>query len=117
MNSEGYFLVKKGKAEKAFELRTFELPLLKSNEVLIEVEAFGLNYADVMARLGLYRDAPPFPALIGYEVVGRVIEVKDDAHAKWIGKRVLAFTRFGGYAKHAITQVDACVEVGGQDVA
>ena len=117
MNSAGYFLVKKGKAEEAFELRTFELPLLKANEVLIEVEAFGLNYADVMARLGLYRDAPPFPALIGYEVVGRVIDVKDDARAKWIGKRVLAFTRFGGYAKHAITEVDACVEVGDQDVA
>ena len=117
MKSEGYFLVKKGKAEKAFEIRSFDLPELKADEVLIEVEAFGLNYADVMARLGLYRDAPPFPALIGYEVVGRVIEVKDYAHAKWIGKRVLAFTRFGGYAKHAITQVDACVEVGCQDVA
>lgn len=117
MKSQGYFLVKKGKAEDAFELKSFDLPALNSDEVLIEVEAFGLNYADVMARLGLYLDAPPFPALIGYEVVGRVIEVSNNSKSDLLGKRVLAFTRFGGYAKHAITQLDACVEVGEQDAA
>ena len=60
--SEAFHLVRKGIAEKAFELRSFNLPELKSNQVLVDVEAFGLNYADVMARLGLYREAPPMPA-------------------------------------------------------
>ena len=75
MKSEALFLIKKGAAEQAFERRTFELPKLEPNELLVESEAFGLNYADVMARNGLYREAPPMPCVVGYEVVGKVIEV------------------------------------------
>ena len=67
--TQAFHLVKKGSAESAFELRSLTLPELTNGQVLIEVEAFGLNYADVMARLGLYREAPPMPCVIGYEVV------------------------------------------------
>ena len=75
MKSEALFLIKKGAAEQAFERRTFELPKLEPNELLVESEAFGLNYADVMARNGLYREAPPMPCVVGYEVVGKVMVV------------------------------------------
>ena len=51
MQSEAHFLVQYGKAEEAFEKRTFELSELNVNEIIIEVEAFGLNYAEVMARI------------------------------------------------------------------
>lgn len=115
MKTEGYFLIKKGDADKAFELRAFELPALQSNEVMIEVEAFGLNYADVMARRGLYREAPPMPCIVGYEAVGKVIEVGADGDASLVGKRVVAFCRFGGYAKHLITNDYAVVPVGDED--
>ena len=50
MKSEAFFLVKKGPADQAFERRDFEILEPKNDEVLIEVESFGLNYADVMAR-------------------------------------------------------------------
>lgn len=112
MKTEAFGLVQKGAPEKAFQYSEITLPELKSNEVLIESEAFGLNYADVMARLGLYREAPPFPCVIGYEVVGKIIEVGESVDAGLIGKRVVAFTRFGGYAKHAITSVNAIGEIG-----
>jgi NADPH2:quinone reductase len=104
MKSEAIFLIKKGVAEQAFERRTFELPKLEPNELLVESEAFGLNYADVMARNGLYREAPPMPCVIGYELVGKVIEVGPNVDKSLIGKRVLAFCRFGGYGKHVITK-------------
>ena len=71
--TEGFFLVRKGGSKDAFEKKKFKITLPKDNEVLIEVEAFGLNYADIMARRGLYRDAPPLPCIIGYEVVGTII--------------------------------------------
>ena len=61
INSEAFFLCKTGTPEEAFELKPFEIDQPDNQEVLIEVEAFGLNYADVMARRGLYREAPPFP--------------------------------------------------------
>lgn len=111
MTTEGYFLTVNGSADKAFELRSFELDSLTSGQVTIETEAFGLNFADVVARRGLYRDAPPMPFVLGYEVVGRIIDVADGGDNSLVGKRVLAFCRFGGYAKHVITTEDACVVV------
>lgn len=104
-------LVSYGEPEKAFELREMPKPKPKAHEALIKVEGFGLNFADVMARQGLYRDAPPLPAVIGYEVVGHVEAVGDELEAKWIGKRVVAFTRFGGYAEYVAVPDLALAEI------
>ena len=112
MRSQAYFLHKTGDADKAFDLREFELNDPQAQEVVVEVEAFGLNYADVMARRGLYREAPPFPCVVGYEVVGKVVQCGPEANQDVLDKRVIAFCRFGGYAKHVITNDYAIVEVG-----
>ncbi len=112
MKTEAFLLTKKGNPEEAFQLSEVTLPALKANDVLIETEAFGLNYADVMARRGLYREAPAFPCVIGYEVVGTIIQTGSSVDTTLIGKRVVAFTRFGGYAKHVITTKDAIAEIG-----
>jgi NADPH:quinone reductase-like Zn-dependent oxidoreductase len=111
MLTSAFHLIANTTPDKAFALREIELPNLKPDEVLIEVEAFGLNYADVMARKGLYRDAPPMPCVLGYEVVGKIIEVGSNKNEEWLGKRVVAFTRFGGYAQHAITKLDALMPI------
>ena len=70
---DAIFLVKNGKSEIAFERKEMKVLEPSDDEVGVEVEAFGLNFADVMARLGLYKDCPPLPTIIGYEAV--VIEV------------------------------------------
>ena len=59
MTTEAFVLTKYGNAEDAFQLKTVDLPALKSNEVLIDSEGFGLNYADVMARRNMYKEANP----------------------------------------------------------
>jgi NADPH:quinone reductase-like Zn-dependent oxidoreductase len=110
--TEAIFLKQIGNSEKAFELRKTSLRNLEAEEVIIESEAFGLNYADVMARNGLYREAPPLPCVIGYEVVGKIIQVGSSANSHLIGKRVLGFCRFGGYSKHVITKHYAVAEIG-----
>lgn len=97
------FLVKKTNPEKAFELREIEKPKPIGTQVLIKVEAFGLNFADVMARQGLYEDAPPIPCVLGYDVVGTIEEIGEKVTNVKIGQRVLALTRFGGYAEFAVT--------------
>ncbi len=102
--TEAFHLVKKGSAESAFELRSMTLPELKDKQVLIDVQAFGLNYADVMARLGLYREAPPMPCVIGYEVVGVISQVGAGVDPELLGKRVVGFCRFGGYSRQVITE-------------
>ncbi|MFK8044307.1 MAG: zinc-binding alcohol dehydrogenase family protein [Crocinitomicaceae bacterium] len=99
------YLIQKGAANKAFEIRDTKKPIVKAkDDILIKVEAFGLNYADVMARHGNYKEAPPFPAIMGYEVVGVVEAVNSDENAFLVGKRVVGFTRFGGYAEFALSK-------------
>ncbi|MEO5674060.1 MAG: zinc-binding dehydrogenase [Chitinophagales bacterium] len=96
------YLVRHGKAQDAFEMRESVLPVPAENQVRIKVEAFGLNFADVMARKGLYRDCPPLPCVIGYDVVGIIDACGKNVTCVNNGDRVVAFTRFGGYARYAV---------------
>lgn len=112
IKSQGIFLTQFGAADKAFELRDFTIDVLGDDAVLIETEAFGINYADVMARNKLYKETPPLPALIGYEVVGKIIQIGKNIDPERLQERVIAFTRFGGYAKHAVTLASATSGIG-----
>lgn len=67
-------------------------------EVRIRVRAAGVNFSDVLARMGLYRDAPPLPAVVGYEVAGVVDAAGEDVTVVGIGERVTALIPFGGYS-------------------
>src|SRR5579872_5058174 len=69
-----------------------------ADEIRIAVRAAGVNFADIMARLGLYPDAPKPPVVVGYEVAGVVDAVGDAVSGFCKGDRVVALTRFGGYA-------------------
>lgn len=112
------YIVKFGSPEKAFEFRDITISEPKNDEVGIVVEASGINFADVVARLGDYRDCPPLPAIVGYEVVGRIDKVGSEVKDLKIGDRVLAFTRFGGYAQYvtqkynAVSKIDEDMVVG-----
>lgn len=108
---KAFYLIKNGNANDAFELRDLSLPEPKDNEVTIETEAFGLNFADVTARLGYYRACPPLPTVIGYDVVGKIIKKGSNVNALNIGQRVVALTRFGGYATHVNTDKHGVVPI------
>jgi synaptic vesicle membrane protein VAT-1 len=73
-------------------------PQPAAGEMRIRVEASGVNFADVMGRMGLYPDLPPIPVVPGYEVAGRVDTVGGGVDPGWVGHNVFALTRFGGYA-------------------
>jgi len=73
-------------------------PEPKAGEVRIRVEASGVNFADVLGRLGLYPDLPPIPVVPGYEVSGRIDAAGPGTESSWVGRDVIAMTRFGGYA-------------------
>lgn len=71
-------------------------PLLP-DQVRIQVTASGVNFADLMMRMGTYPEAPKPPFVPGYEIAGRIIEVGKDVKNFKPGDRVLGGTRFGGY--------------------
>lgn len=74
-------------------------PPPSAGQVRISVRAAGVNFADHLARVGLYPDAPKVPSVVGYEVAGIIEAVGDGVDPARIGERVLAGTRFGGYAE------------------
>ena len=104
-------LTKFGTADKAFEIKEVDKPKVNKGQVLIKTEAFGLNFADIVARQGDYQECPPLPTVIGYDVVGEVVEIGDDVSNVKIGDRVTAMTRFGGYAEYALTDHRACAKI------
>jgi len=105
------YLTQQGPASSSFEVREVADPPVAAGEVRIVVEAFGLNFADVMARLGLYPSAPALPCVLGYDVVGRIEAVGAGVEEARIGQRVTALTRFGGYAEVAVTDAHGAVEI------
>jgi len=81
-----------------FELREAADPVPGEGQVRIRVRAAGINFADILARIGLYPDAPEPPVVVGYEVSGVVDAVGQGVTTPQEGDRVVALTRFGGYA-------------------
>jgi NADPH:quinone reductase-like Zn-dependent oxidoreductase len=77
-------------------------PTLGPGEVRIEVAAAGVNFADVMARIGVYPDAPKPPCVVGYEVAGTILELGEDVKGLSHGQRVMGSTMFGGYASQVV---------------
>jgi NADPH:quinone reductase-like Zn-dependent oxidoreductase len=74
-------------------------PPVGAGEVRIAVRAAGINFADLLARSGVYPDAPAAPCVVGYEVAGEVESVGEGVEGVAEGDRVIAPTRFRGYAE------------------
>lgn len=93
---------------EVLEVRELPDPEPQAGQVRIRIEAAGVNFSDVLTRLGLYPGARRPPAPIGYEVAGTVDAVGEGADPAWLGRPVGAIARSGGYADMAcvpVTQV------------
>jgi NADPH:quinone reductase-like Zn-dependent oxidoreductase len=88
---------------RRLEIKKFSKPMPRSNEVLVEVSAAGINFADIFIRLGLYKSAKEFvgwPITPGFEFSGKVLKCGQDVTDLNEGDRVFGLTRFGAYATH-----------------
>jgi NADPH:quinone reductase-like Zn-dependent oxidoreductase len=104
-------LTKTGAADMAFEFKEMPMPALGDDDVLIKVAFSGLNFADVMARKGMYRDAPPLPSVLGYDVSGTVEATGKNVTNVATGDAVVGFTRFAGYAQYAVCNTMAVEKI------
>jgi synaptic vesicle membrane protein VAT-1 len=73
-------------------------PEATAGTVRVRVRAAGINFADLMARLGVYPDAPKIPCVVGYEVSGVIDQVGDGVTDFAVGDRVFGMPHFGGYS-------------------
>lgn len=85
-----------------FEARQAPDPTPGPGEIRIRVRAAGINFSDILARIGLYPDAPKPPVVVGYEVAGIVDALGAGVVQPHEGERVVALTRFGGYADYVV---------------
>ena len=89
-------------------------PIIKSDEVLVKIEAAALNRADLMQREGDYPPPAGCPEWMGLEIAGEIIEIGEEAGKKssWkIGDKVCALLGGGGYAEHAAVKYDMLMPV------
>jgi NADPH:quinone reductase-like Zn-dependent oxidoreductase len=90
--------ITKAGAPEVLQVREAPDPESQSGQVRIRVKAAGINFADLMARTGMYPDAPPIPCVVGYEVSGVIDQVGPNVSGLSVGDRVLAMPHFGGYS-------------------
>ena len=91
------WIPKEGTPE-VLEVRTAPDPTPAAGEVRVRVEAAGLNFADLLGRMGMYPDRPPLPCVMGYEVAGTIDAVGEGVDASRVGQAVVGLTRFGGHS-------------------
>jgi synaptic vesicle membrane protein VAT-1 len=82
---------------EVLEVREAPDPSPGPGEVRIRVAASGINFAELMARMGLYPDAPKLPCVMGYEVSGTIDAIGSGVTTLAVGDRVLGMPKFGGY--------------------
>jgi len=90
--------ITKAGAPEVLEVKTEPDPDPSAGQLRIRVEASGINFADILGRMGLYPDLPAMPVVVGYEVSGRIDAIGPGVDPGWLGRDVFAMTRFGGYA-------------------
>ena len=79
-------------------------PVAEAGEVLIQVTAAGLNFADLLMIKGEYQEKPDLPFAPGLEIAGRIVEIGDGVGGLSAGQRVMATVSHGGFAEFAVAR-------------
>ncbi|MFG1838921.1 medium chain dehydrogenase/reductase family protein [Micromonospora sp. NPDC049175] len=93
------------------QLRRRAMPVPARGQALVQVEATGISFAEQQMRHDRYPGQPKFPFVPGYDLVGTVRAVGPDADDSLVGTRVAAVTKTGGWASHALVDIDALTPV------
>ncbi|MDE1895496.1 MAG: NAD(P)H-quinone oxidoreductase [Rhodospirillales bacterium] len=96
-------------APEAMVLASGPLPVLKEDEVLIRVQAAGVNRPDVQQRKGLYPPPPGASSILGLEVAGEVVALGQMASGFYPGHKITALCNGGGYAEYVAVPCGQCL--------
>ena len=84
---------------KNIRIQNFDIPKVKSNEVLIEVHCAGVSFADILAYEGNYQDNPDLPFVAGLEVSGVIKSIGSKVTSFKEGQSVIALSKWGGFSE------------------
>lgn len=94
---------------KALEWKEMPTPVPNAGEVLIEVKAAGLSFADMLMVEYKYQQKPPLPFVPGFEYAGIVSAAGSGVRSVKVGQKVACLIATGGFATHAIAPADKCL--------
>jgi NADPH2:quinone reductase len=98
-------ILKKTGPSNVLKIQNYESRSLNDNEIRIKIHFAGVNYADILARKGIYSWTPPKPYILGFEGSGEIIEVGNNVINETfkIGQKVIMGTQYGCYSDEIIT--------------
>ncbi len=97
--------------DKPLSLVVDDVPKPGDHEILMRVEAAGVNRPDLMQRAGLYPPPPGAPTTLGLEAAGEIVEVGHGVSRWHVGDKVTALLAGGGYAEYAIAHEGAALPI------
>jgi len=103
--TQSIYITKHG-APSVMEFRDDTIPDPKPGEVTVRIHYAGINFADIMSRMGLYPTAPKPPFVPGFEITGTIEKVGDESTEAFVGKTVVGLSRTHGYSTHVNVPVD-----------
>ena len=101
--------IKQAGGPEELELCEMDIPEIGIDEVLIRVEAAGVNRPDILQRQGFYKVPEGASPLPGLEVSGKVVRIGKEVSDNWVGKKVVALTHGGGYAEYCAVNMRHCL--------
>ena len=96
---------------ETLQVQRRELPPPGTGEVLIQIEATGISFAEQSMRRGRYPGQPTFPFVPGYDMVGVVTALGPQVTVVKVGQRVAAVTKVGGWADHIVVPAAVLIPV------
>jgi NADPH:quinone reductase-like Zn-dependent oxidoreductase len=93
------------------KIQELPTPIPGPGEVCIRVSKAGINFADILSRMGLYPGAPKPPFTPGMEVSGTIHEIGPDVKEYEIGDRVVGSGTNGGYSTHIVSKVGGVFKI------
>ncbi|MDF3415517.1 NADPH:quinone oxidoreductase family protein [Sulfitobacter sp. M57] len=97
--------------DQPLSMQDIQVPTPKAGEVLVKIDACGMNFADTLMIKGTYQEKPPLPFTAGMELAGTVTAVGAGVTTLAEGQRVAAYAGVGGLAEYAALPADICVPI------
>jgi NADPH:quinone reductase len=97
--------------DKPLSLATDDVPKVADHEILIRVEAAGVNRPDLVQRAGLYPPPPGASQILGLEAAGEIVEIGHGVTRWHVGDKVTALLGGGGYAEYATAHEGAALPI------
>ena len=93
------------------EFFTIDRPIVRPGTILVQIEACGLNFADLLLIKGTYQETPSLPFTLGMELAGKVVAIGEGVSEHKVGSKVAVYSGKGGLAEYGVFPANRCIRI------